>query len=152
MSFESQLCLKSLYLVPAPDSCSLVSLICRCQCCCLHIFLEGVSWKPRLGDVLLGVCVWRCITVCVGCRRHAVVWAPLNLKTLKEAVEKGQLQPGAVITMKTLYDAGLLSKKIDHGVKLLGTVRPSTPLILHIYAYKPIFCQRARLTHPLCSC
>ncbi|CAL8471237.1 g10779 [Coccomyxa elongata] len=52
---------------------------------------------------------------------HAVTWDPLNLKTLQEAVEKGQLQPGTVVTMKTLYDAGLLSKKIDHGIKLLGT-------------------------------
>ena len=59
-----------------------------------------------------------------GCR-HAVTWDPLNLRTLQEAVEKGRLQPGAVVTMKTLYDAGLLSKKIDHGVKLLGTVSPS---------------------------
>lgn len=58
-----------------------------------------------------------------GCR-HAVTWDPLNLRTLQEAVEKGRLQPGTVVTMKTLYDAGLLSKKIDHGIKLLGTVSP----------------------------
>ncbi|KAK9918974.1 hypothetical protein WJX75_008400 [Coccomyxa subellipsoidea] len=63
---------------------------------------------------------------------HAVVWAPLNLKTLKEAVEKGHLQPGAVITMKTLYDAGLLSKKIDHGVKLLGTGAETFDKPLHL--------------------
>lgn len=54
-----------------------------------------------------------------------MVWEPLNLGTLQEAVEKGRLQPGAVITMKTLHDAGLLSKKIHHGVKLLGSVSSS---------------------------
>lgn len=58
----------------------------------------------------------------VQCCRHAVTWEPLNLDHLKEAVEKGLLQEGSVVTMKTLYDAGLLSKKIEHGVKLLGNV------------------------------
>ncbi|EIE19588.1 ribosomal protein L15, partial [Coccomyxa subellipsoidea C-169] len=63
---------------------------------------------------------------------HAVVWEPLNLGTLQEAVEKGRLQPGAVITMKTLHDAGLLSKKIHHGVKLLGSGAETFNKPLHL--------------------
>lgn len=61
-----------------------------------------------------------------------MTWDPLNLKTLQEAVEKGRLQPGMVVTTKTLYDAGLLSKKIDHGIKLLGTVSPPPAITLFV--------------------
>jgi hypothetical protein len=56
-------------------------------------------------------------------RSFAVKWDPLNLGQLQRAVEQGRLDAGQIITMKALRDAGIISKKIDHGVKLLADVR-----------------------------
>lgn len=43
----------------------------------------------------------------------------LNLGTLAYHIEKGRLDTDKIITMKNLFDAGVLSK-IPYGVKLLG--------------------------------
>lgn len=46
----------------------------------------------------------------------------VNLDKLAERLEQGRLQPGAVVTMQTLREAGVIGKKIASGVKLLGGV------------------------------
>ena len=46
--------------------------------------------------------------------------AELNLDKLGAALETGRLDPGALVTMKTLRDAGLVPKTLKGGVKLLG--------------------------------
>lgn len=46
----------------------------------------------------------------------------VNLDTLAEKLRQGRLQPGSVITMQTLQEAGVIGKKIASGVKLLGGV------------------------------
>lgn len=54
--------------------------------------------------------------------RHAVTWNPVNLADLQEALDRKKLNANELITMKTLRDAGVASKKIEHGVKLLAKV------------------------------
>lgn len=44
----------------------------------------------------------------------------VNLDKLAERLEQGRLQPGSVVTMQTLREAGVIGKKIASGVKLLG--------------------------------
>lgn len=43
----------------------------------------------------------------------------MNLGRIAYHIQKGDLDPSQPITMKTLFDAGILSK-IKHGVKILG--------------------------------
>ena len=60
-------------------------------------------------------------TICQLCR-HAVTWDPVNLADLQEALDRKKLNANELITMKTLRDAGVASKKIEFGVKLLAKV------------------------------
>ena len=46
----------------------------------------------------------------------------MNLDTLAARLKEGRLQPGAVITMRTLQEAGIIGKQVTSGVKLLGKV------------------------------
>ena len=55
--------------------------------------------------------------------RHSIWWDPVNLGDLQQALDQRKLNPNEVITMKALRDAGVASKKIDFGVKLLARVR-----------------------------
>ncbi len=56
--------------------------------------------------------------------RHEVTWDPVNLADLQEALDRKKLNANELITMKTLRDAGIASKKIEFGVKLLAKVCP----------------------------
>lgn len=47
-------------------------------------------------------------------------WEPVNLLTLQRAIDTGRIDAGKKITMKTLLDAGIVSR-VEHGVKLLGS-------------------------------
>lgn len=53
-----------------------------------------------------------------------MTWDPVNLADLQEALDRKKLNANELITMKALRDAGVASKKIDHGVKLLARVWP----------------------------
>ena len=46
----------------------------------------------------------------------------MNLGDLQLAVDQRKLNPNELITMKAMRDAGLASKKVDFGVKLLARV------------------------------
>lgn len=48
------------------------------------------------------------------------VYQILNLSKLQQWIEEGRIDPTCTITMKTLRDAGCVSKKILDGVKLLA--------------------------------
>ena len=61
--------------------------------------------------------------------RNAITWDPVNLRSLQAAVDRGRLSARGVVTMPVLRDAGLVSKKVDFGVKLLADVRP--PIIMN---------------------
>lgn len=54
--------------------------------------------------------------------RHSMWWDPVNLGDLQLAVDQRRLNPNQLITMKALRDAGVASKRIDFGVKLLARV------------------------------
>ena len=54
--------------------------------------------------------------------RHSIWWDPVNLGDLQLAVDQRKLNPNELITMKALRDAGVASKKIDFGIKLLARV------------------------------
>ena len=51
-----------------------------------------------------------------------MTWDPVNLGDLQNAVAMKKLNPHELITMKALRDAGVASKKVDYGVKLLAKV------------------------------
>lgn len=53
-----------------------------------------------------------------------MTWDPVNLADLQEALDRKKLNANELITMKTLRDAGVASKKIEFGVKLLAKVCP----------------------------
>ncbi|CAL5228189.1 g11273 [Coccomyxa viridis] len=65
---------------------------------------------------------------------HEVTWDPVNLADLQEALDRKKLNANELITMKTLRDAGIASKKIEFGVKLLakGAVRLRTPVNIQV--------------------
>lgn len=58
---------------------------------------------------------------------------PLNLDKLQKFIAAGRLDPSEVITMKQLYDCGIVGK-IKHGVKLLGQGSKgfSTPIKIEV--------------------
>lgn len=68
--------------------------------------------------------------------RHAMTWDPVNLGDLQNAVAMKKLNPHELVTMKALRDAGVASKKIDHGVKLLAKVWE--PCLPPIYLTLPV--------------
>ena len=51
-----------------------------------------------------------------------MTWDPVNLSDLQAALDTKKLNPNELITMKTLRDAGVASKRIDFGIKLLAKV------------------------------
>ena len=51
-----------------------------------------------------------------------MTWDAVNLSHLQAALDSKKLNPNELITMKTLRDAGVASKRIDFGVKLLAKV------------------------------
>ena len=55
-----------------------------------------------------------------------MTWDPVNLADLQQALDRKKLNANELITMKTLRDAGVASKKVDFGVKLLAKVWPLT--------------------------
>jgi hypothetical protein len=74
----------------------------------------------------------RCAHSC----RHAMTWDPVNLGDLQNAVAMKKLNPHELVTMKALRDAGVASKKIDHGVKLLAKVWE--PCLPSVYLTLPV--------------
>lgn len=78
----------------------------------------------------------------------------VNLDTLAARLKEGRLQPGAVITMRTLQEAGIIGKQVTSGVKLLGKVStcPSanSMLVMKLQAVWPEplhCCMSQRLWH-----
>ncbi len=62
--------------------------------------------------------------------RFTARFVPVNLSQLQWWIDTGRIDPTQKITMKTMRDAGLISKltkSYEHGVKLLGDVRASSP-------------------------
>lgn len=53
---------------------------------------------------------------------------PLNLGRLQQWIDAGRIDTSRVITMKDLYDSGVVTK-IRFGVKLLADVRASLTMI-----------------------
>ena len=66
--------------------------------------------------------------------RFALAFEALNLDKLERFVEVGRLDPGQLITMKTLRDQGVVSKNLKGGVKVLGrgAAEFSTPVHLEV--------------------
>jgi Ribosomal proteins 50S-L15, 50S-L18e, 60S-L27A len=54
--------------------------------------------------------------------RQKVTWQPVNLDKIQRSVEAGRLDPSNIVTMASLRSAGIIGKKVEHGVKLLGKV------------------------------
>lgn len=52
--------------------------------------------------------------------KHALVYRELNLRQLQKWITNGRLDTEKLITMKELRDCGLISKRCNTGVKLLG--------------------------------
>jgi hypothetical protein len=52
----------------------------------------------------------------------------VSLGRIQAAVRAGKLDGSRVVTMRDLRDAGLASKRIDSGVKLLSDVRALNPV------------------------
>lgn len=51
---------------------------------------------------------------------NRVDWTEVNLDQLRHCIKDGKLKTDAIITMKSLRDAGVVGKKIPHGVKILA--------------------------------
>lgn len=49
-------------------------------------------------------------------------YEPLNLSKLQLWIDSGRIDPDMPINMYTLHQAGIVSRHIKHGVKLLGGV------------------------------
>lgn len=65
-----------------------------------------------------------CIPAAFACGcRHSRQWQALNVGRLAQWIDKGRLDPGAVITMRHLRDSGAVHKNVHDGVKLLAEVR-----------------------------
>ena len=62
-------------------------------------------------------------------RRGSITWDVVSVGRVQAAVRAGKLDGSCVVTMKALRDAGLASKRIDAGIKLLADVRtrPARP-------------------------
>ncbi|MGF7163396.1 large subunit ribosomal protein L15 [Rhodoligotrophos appendicifer] len=50
---------------------------------------------------------------------HAKAYNEINLGRLQEAIDAKAIDPAALITLQSLFDAGILSRKL-HGLRLLG--------------------------------
>ena len=64
---------------------------------------------------------------CTNCCRGSITWDAVSVGAIQAAVRSGKLDGSCTITMKALRDAGVASKRIDSGVKLLADVRESFP-------------------------
>eukprot|EP00803_Ostreobium_quekettii_P001971 evm.model.scf_3032.2 EVM.evm.TU.scf_3032.2 scf_3032:8000-10035(+) len=67
---------------------------------------------------------------------NAVEWVPLNLKNLQEYIKTGRIDASKTITMKDIRDSGLIHKKVDNGVKLLGNGTEEFDIPIHIQVSK----------------